>query len=457
MKLDNDELVHHCGVAGIYTREKRNIPEKLFYILFSLQHRGQESTGIAYRKNGKTVVYKDLGMVSSVLTRYLKKEHLSNIGIGHVRYSTHGGDRIENAQPIQVSCNKGEISLAHNGNLSNTGRIKQKLVEEGSIFQSTSDTELILHLIARSRKKSFKEALIETLGTIKGAYSMTMIHNRSLIAIRDPQGFRPLYIGNSKGDTFIASESCALDILKVTDYRSVKPGEMIIVNSDGISSEMIAEDQKKSQCVFELIYFARPDSQVFDKPVHIMRKKMGAALADQDRHEGDIVVPVPDSGNIAALGYAERSGIPLEMGLSRNHHAGRSFILPTNSQREFAVRMKLHPVRAAIRDKRIILIDDSLVRGTTSRTIVKLLKEAGAKEVHLRLSSPEIKWPCFFGINIPTKEELISNRMTADEIAEHTGADSVMFLTIANLQKCVETHNDYCFACFNGKYPIEIT
>ena len=456
MKLIEDNLKHHCGVIGIYSREEENIPEKLFYSLFSLQHRGQESAGIAYRRDDKTVVYKDLGMVSSVLTRYLKKERLSHLGIGHVRYSTHGGNRIENAQPIQVSCSKGDISLAHNGNLSNNEILKTAMVKEGSIFHSTSDTELILHLIAKSKEKNFINALANTLLKIKGAYSMTMIHNKSLIAIRDPQGFRPLFIGKKDHTTVIASETCALDILKITDYRSVKPGELIIIDKNGTRSIMFSKEEKKSQCIFELIYFARPDSNVFDIPVHILRKRLGAALADQDSSPGDIVVPVPDSGNIAALGYSERSGIPFEMGLARNHHAGRSFIMPTTSQREFAVRMKLHPIRAAITGKRVVLIDDSLVRGTTSRTIVKLLKEAGALEVHLRLSSPEIKWPCYFGIDIPTKEELISNRKTPKEIADHIGADSVKFLSIENLKKCVEVDEDFCFACFNGKYSVAV-
>jgi len=449
-------LGHHCGVVGIYSANETKIPEMLFYGLFSLQHRGQESAGIAYRKPDELVVYKDLGMVSTVLSRYIEEPKSSQLGIGHVRYSTQGGNKIENAQPMLVNCNKGSIALAHNGNISNTVPIKEKLEAEGSIFQSSSDSELILHLLARSRKPSFHEALVETLGALEGAYSMVMIHNDSLVAVRDPGGFRPLYIGRRDSTTVVASETCALDILRITDYRSVRPGELITVDAGGMRSEIFAQRPRISQCVFELIYFARPDSYVFDESVHLMRKKMGAALARCDEQTGDIVVAVPDSGNSAALGYAEESHIPLEHGLTRNHYTGRSFILPTTNQREFAVRMKLHPVRAVIEGKRVILIDDSLVRGTTSKTLVKLIKEAGAKEVHLRLTSPEIKWPCYYGIDIPTRKELISNSMTPEEIAEYIGADSVVFLPIAELERCVEKANDYCFACFSGRYPTPV-
>lgn len=454
MNITDDTLTHHCGIAGIYSAEPINIPERLFYCLFSLQHRGQESAGIAYAKEDRLVAYKDLGMVSQVLSRYLSEKRSSNLGIGHVRYSTQGGNRIENAQPILVSCNKGEIALAHNGTISNTKAIKERLTGEGSIFQSTSDTELMLHLLARSRETDFMDALIETLRMIEGAFSIVMVHNDELIAARDPLGFRPLYVGTKDGMTVFASETCALDILQVSEYRSVEPGEIVTASRSGTRSVRFAEPQKLSQCVFELIYFARPDSSVFDEPIHEMRKNMGRALAEEETFGGDIVVPVPDSGNIAALGYAEHSGLPFEMGLARNHYAGRSFIMPEASQREFAVRMKLHPVASAIRGKRVILIDDSLVRGTTSRILVKLIREAGAREVHLRLSSPEIKWPCFFGIDIPTRKELISNAMTPEQIASFIGADSVRFLSMEKLKSCVRTHEKYCFACFTGAYPV---
>lgn len=428
----------------------------LFYGLFALQHRGQESAGIAYRKQDRLVVYRDLGMVSTVLGRYLREERISTVGIGHVRYSTHGGNKIENAQPVLAGCNKGSIAIAHNGNISNAQQVRDALVAEGSIFQSTSDTELMLHLIARSRKDGFFPALKETLGLLEGAYSLAMIHEEALIAIRDPLGFRPLYVGFDGTTTVVASESCALDMLRITDYRQVAPGEMIIADEDGVRSEQFATSERLAKCVFELIYFARPDSQIFDRSVHLMRKRMGAALAEEDPFEADIVVPVPDSGNSAALGYAEAAGIPLELGLTRNHYTGRSFILPTTAERELAVRMKLHPVQAVMQNRRVILVDDSLVRGTTARILVKLVREAGAREVHLRLSSPELTWPCYFGIDIPTRSELISNSMTPDEIASHIGADSVRFLPVGRLRAAVKSDHEFCFACFNGEYPVEV-
>ncbi|TFG62190.1 MAG: amidophosphoribosyltransferase [Spirochaetales bacterium] len=457
MKRKNNKLGHYCGIAGIFARDEINIPEHLFYALFSLQHRGQESCGISYRKGDQLVVYKDLGMVAPVLSRYLQENRLSNVGIGHVRYSTHGGNKVENVQPIMVSCNKGTIALAHNGNLSNTRELKQKLFSDGSIFQSTSDSEVILHLISRSRKTDFYGALKETLGQMEGAFSLAMVHDNSLVLTRDPLGFRPLYIGSRDGVTYAASETCALDTLGVKEYRSVDAGELTIIDKNGVHTERFAPKGPKKQCIFELIYFARPDSSVFDTSVHLTRKRMGAALAACETVSADIVVPVPDSGNIAALGCAEASGLPFEMGLQRNHYAGRSFIMPTTAERELAVRMKLHPVKTAVMDKRIILIDDSIVRGTTSRTLVKLLKDAGAKEVHLRLSSPEIKWPCYFGIDTPTRDELISNRKNPEELAAHIGADSVKFLPIDKLASCVENPEDFCYACFSGSYPVDVS
>lgn len=450
-------LGHHCGVAGIFCRSPINIPEQLFFPLFSLQHRGQESAGIAYRKEDRTVVYKDLGMVSSVLSRYLTEQRDSTTGIGHVRYSTHGGNKVENVQPLHVVCNKGEIALAHNGNISNTRILKEMLFDEGSIFQTTSDTELLLHMISRSRAGSFYEALIETLQMVEGAFSMVLMHDDSLVAVRDSYGFRPLYIGWKDDMTVVASETCALDILKVTEYRSVEPGEVIVVNHDGQHSDSLPRQPHWRQCIFELIYFARPDSKVFDISVHEARKRMGAALAEPDGPDiGDIVVPVPDSGTSAALGYSEASGIPFDFGLTRNHYAGRSFIMPTTSERELAVRMKLHPVREVIEGKRVILVDDSLVRGTTARILVRLMKEAGASEVHLRLSSPEIRWPCFFGIDIPTRSELISNHLRPEEIASTIEADTVHFLPMELLRTTVSSPNEFCYACFNGRYPMDV-
>ena len=456
MLSPSDSLRHHCGVVGIFNANQDTIPEKLFYGLFSLQHRGQESAGISYRKNGNLVVYKDLGSVGAVLSRYLQEPRHSSVGIGHVRYSTRGGNKLENAQPVMATCNKGQLAISHNGNISNAVSLDKHLVEEGSIFQSTSDTELMLHLIARSRCPTFREALIETLEKLAGAFSLVIIHNNTLIAVRDRHGFRPLYIGEAAGTTVVASETCAMDMLQIENRREVQPGEMIFVDENGTRPEFFADPVERKACVFELIYFARPDSEVFGHSVHLMRKKMGSALADTNQCEADLVIPVPDSGNSAALGFAERSGLPFDLGLTRNHYAGRSFILPTTSARELAVRMKLHPVKTAIEGRRVILVDDSLVRGTTAHNLVKLVREAGAKEVHMRLSAPELKWPCYYGIDIPTRKELISNRMSPEEIAGHIGADSVAFLPLDVLNRCVGEADGFCTACFSGDYPVPV-
>jgi amidophosphoribosyltransferase len=454
-------LRHHCGVVGISSLEDVNMPELLFYGLFSLQHRGQESAGLAYQRHGKIKSYRSVGMVTNALSHYLTEDHPSSLGIGHVRYSTHGTNKLENAQPIVVSCSKGEISLAHNGNISNSEELQARLIAEGSIFQSTSDTELLLHMIARSRQPTFQEALIECLGQIQGAYCFLMMHEGKLYAVRDAYGFRPLVMGTRHGQVLIASETCALDMFQASDLREVQPGEMVVVEGTKISSRRLARpagtgEDRRAHCIFELIYFARPDSVVFGQSVHMVRKRMGEMLARTDRVEADIVIAVPDSGNSAALGYSSASGIPLEQGLTRNHYMGRTFIQPTTAMRESGVRMKLHPVREAIAGKRVVVIDDSLVRGTTSRQIVKLLREAGAQEVHLRLSSPPLRFPCFYGIDIPTREELISNRLDPEGIAGEIDADSVRFLPMEALRQCVPAPDDYCCACFSGNYPCPV-
>jgi amidophosphoribosyltransferase len=447
---------HYCGVAGISAIKEMNLPQQLFYPLFALQHRGQESAGISYYRNETIITYKDLGMVSQVLNHYLAENHPSTVGIGHVRYSTQGANKIENAQPISIICNKGQIAFAHNGNISNSDEIRNELFSKGSIFQSTSDTELILHLIARSAKSNFEEILLESLPLLEGAYSGLFLCDKCIYAVRDPFGFRPLVMGKTPDMTAFASESCALDTLGIPQSEEVKPGEIVIVEPGRIRRIEYSSQKKRSQCIFELIYFARPDSTVFGYSVHMLRKKMGAALTAVDPHPGDIVISVPDSGNSAALGYSAASGIPFEHGLTRNHYSGRTFIQPTPEAREFGVRLKLHPIKKAIAGKRVTIIDDSMVRGTTSKILIKLLKEAGAREVHLRLSSPEIKHPCFFGIDIPTPEELISNRLTPEQIAHYIGADSVAFLPIESLRATVEDPDDFCYACFSGNYPFDV-
>jgi amidophosphoribosyltransferase len=453
-----EALRHHCGIVGISSEEEVNMPELLFYGLFSLQHRGQESAGIAYQRRGKIRSYRDVGMVTNALSHYLGESHPSRLGIGHVRYSTHGTSKLENAQPIVVSCNKGEISLAHNGNISNSDLLQRGLIEEGSIFQSTTDTELLLHMIARSPRKDFHEALVECLGRIEGAYCFLLMHGETLVAVRDPHGFRPLVMGRKTGQVLFASETCALDMFQAEDVREVAPGEIIRVEGTRVLSERLPgpPPARRAHCIFELIYFARPDSEVFGLSVHMARRRMGESIAREDAVLADIVTAVPDSGNSAALGYAAASGVPLEMGLTRNHYMGRTFIQPTAAMRQNGVRMKLHPVREAIAGKRVTVIDDSLVRGTTARQMVRLLRDAGAREVHLRLSSPPLRFPCYYGIDIPTREELVSNRLDPNAIAREIGADTVRFLPIESLRGCVASPDDFCYACFSGEYPCPV-
>jgi len=461
-----DRPEHHCGVAGLLTKEESNIPELLFYPLYAQQHRGQESAGVTYVERSphgieSMITKKGLGLVSQVLTPFLSENHPGKIGIGHNRYSTHGGNLAQNAQPFHILCNKGEMALGHNGNISNIEFIRRTLTDEGAIFSSTSDTEVILHLISRSHKHKLLEALTDTLIQLQGAFSMVLIHQGLLYAIRDPKGFRPLYVGWNDKLTVVVSETCGLDILGITEYREVEPGEILAIRQGGLgpagwTSHRFSplSSQKLSHCIFEFIYFARPDSEIFGRSVYKMRQAIGRQLASDDFVEADMVMPVPDSGNAAALGYAQARGIPFEMGLTRNHFAGRSFTLPSQAQREFAVKMKLNPIPSVVRGKSLVLVDDSLVRGTTSKRIVKLLRDAGAREIHLRLSSPEIQYPCFYGIDIPTRGELISNRLAPDALAAELGADSVKFLSEEGLRACTENQpDDYCYACFNGKYP----
>jgi len=451
-----DGPVHHCGVAGAWSPVSANLPRSLFFMLFSLQHRGQESAGLAWTDpaSGAIEHEKGLGMVRETLGSFLERDVPARAAIGHVRYSTAGGSGLRNAQPRVVECNKGRIALAHNGNISNSDALRAELAADGAIFQSSSDTELILHLMTRSRKSDPSEVVREAFSRLEGSYSVVMLWNDELWAIRDPDGFRPLYLATDGGLRLAASETCALLFDGPRPYREIAPGEAWSIGPSGERSFALGgRERSGARCAFELIYFARPDSEVFGRSVHEARTALGAALAEDDGVPGDVVVPVPDSGNIAAMGYARRSGIPFDFGLCRNHYAGRSFIMPDPAKRELAVRMKLMPVRSVVSGKRVVLVDDSLVRGTTSKIIVRLLREAGAREVHLRLSSPEIHEPCYYGIDIPTREELISNRMSPAEIAAEVGADSVRFLPLARLDECLGGKGGHCKACFDGRYP----
>ncbi len=443
-----------CSVVGIYGNE--NASKLAYYSLFAMQHRGQEAAGISSSDGKHIKTVKDRGLV----TQIFKEDHFKilkgNMSIGHTRYSTAGDDSILDAQPVFARYGLGEISIVHNGNLVNAKEIRENLIERGAIFQSNMDTENLIHLIAKNyHKKRLKERIIDAVKKIKGAFSLVIISRTKMFAIRDPFGFRPLSLGKLKsGGYIVASETCAFELAGAEFIRDVKPGEMLIFENDKIKSEMIFDPTPK-QCIFEYIYFARPDSDVFGKNVYSIRKQMGRELAKELPVDADIVVPVPDSGVAAALGYAQQSGIPFEMAIMRNHYVGRTFIEPTQEIRDLKVKMKLSPIKHKIKGKKLVVIDDSIVRGTTSRRIVRMLKEAGAKEVHMRIAAPATKAPCYYGVDTPTKKELIASRFSTEEIAKYIEADSLAYLSIESIVKAVQDKKEnYCFACFDNNYPV---
>lgn len=451
-----DEIHDECGVFGIYSNKQENA-KLTMYGLFAIQHRGQESAGIATTDGYGINYHKDMGLVSSVFKDEKVFDKLKgNIAIGHVRYSTTGASEVAGAQPLVIRHSKGDLAIAHNGNLVNTGLLKQKLEEQGSIFQTSNDTEAILHLIARSLEDNIEDSIVDALGQVKGAYSILFMTNEKLIAIRDPLGIRPLVIGKIDGDYVFASETPALDLIDAEYIREVEPGEMVIVDANGLRSEKVFFKEKTAKCIFELIYFGRPDSNLFERNVYLIRKEIGKQLAREHKIEADIVIPVPDSGISAAIGYAEESGIPFEKGIMRNHYVGRTFIEPTQLDRELGVKKKLSPIADVIKGKKIIVIDDSIVRGTTSRKIVKLLKKAGAKEVSMLIAAPPVIAPCYYGIDMPTRKELISATHTLEETRKHILADYLGYLSIKGMHKAIGTQkNEFCDACFTGKYPIK--
>jgi len=443
-----------CSVVGIYGNE--NASKLAYYSLFAMQHRGQEAAGISSSDGVHIRTIKNRGLV----TQIFKEEHFNvlkgNMAIGHTRYSTAGDDSILDAQPVFARYGLGEISIVHNGNLVNAKEIRDELIKRGAIFQSNMDTENLIHLIAKNyQKPTLKERIIDAVKKIKGAFSLIILSRSKMFVIRDPFGFRPLSIGKIKsGGYIVASETCAFELVGAEFIRDVKPGEMITFENGEIKSEMIFEPTPK-QCVFEYIYFARPDSNVFGKNVYSVRKQMGRELAKELPVDADMVVPVPDSGVAAALGYAQESGIPFEMAIMRNHYVGRTFIEPTQEIRDLKVKMKLSPIKHKIEGKKLVVIDDSIVRGTTSRRIVRMLKEAGAKEVHMRIASPATTGPCYYGVDTPSKEELIASKLSTDEIAKYIEADSLAYLSIDGLVRAVKDKKEnYCFACFDGNYPV---
>jgi amidophosphoribosyltransferase len=443
-----------CSVVGVYGNE--NASKLCFYSLFSMQHRGQEAAGISSSYQGKIKTVKDRGLVTQIFSEDDFKVLKGDMAIGHTRYSTAGDDSILDAQPVFARYGLGEISVVHNGNLVNAKEIREDLTKRGAIFQTNMDTENIIHLIAKNyQKNTLKERIIDAVKRIKGAFSLIILSRNKMFAIRDPFGFRPLSLGKIKsGGYIVASETCAFELVGAEFIRDIKPGEMLTFEDGEIKSEMIFESNPK-QCIFEYIYFARPDSNIFGKNVYVVRKQMGRELAKELPVEADMVVPVPDSGVAAALGYAEESGIPFEMGIMRNHYVGRTFIEPTQEVRDLKVKMKLSPIVDKIKGKRLIVIDDSIVRGTTSRRIVRMLKEAGAKEVHMRIASPATTGPCYYGVDTPTKEELIASKMSVEEIRKYIEADSLAYLSIESIIKAInDKRENYCFACFDGNYPI---
>jgi amidophosphoribosyltransferase len=446
------KIKEECGVFGIFGRQ--SAAQLTYFGLHALQHRGQESAGITTVQDGNFSIHKDMGLVTSVFDETSLAKLPGDMAIGHVRYSTTGSSNVTNAQPLLVNSAKGTLSLAHNGNLINSHEIRQHLEEEGSIFHTSLDTEVVAHLIARSRKKGFEASLLETLQQIKGAYSMVLMTADTLYGMRDPHGFRPLALGKI-GDAYVlASETCALDIVGAEFMRDVRPGEMVIINRDGIRSVQYA-DAKPAFCVFEYIYFARPDSRIAGQNVHLARMEMGRMLAREMKHEVDIVVPVPDSGISAAQGFAEERGVPFQWGLIKNRYVGRTFISPEPEIRDLKVKLKLSPIYELVQGKRVMLIDDSIVRGTTSNRIIQMLKEKGAKEVHFGVSSPPVTYPCYYGLDTSNRKELIAARMEVDEIRAHIGADSLTYLSQEGMLEALRNAGiGFCTACFDGNYPI---
>lgn len=424
--------------------------------LHSLQHRGQESSGIV-SSDGKSLHSEiHMGLVADIFLQERLDKLSGHIAIGHNRYSTTGASLLKNAQPVVVDYSRGALALAHNGNLVNASYIRSELEAYGSIFRSTMDTEVIVHLIAQSREDSLLNKIVDALSRVRGAYSLLIMTEDELIGIRDPYGFRPLCLGRLKDSYVLASETCAFDLIEASFEREIEPGEIVFINSKGIQTYKPFPVFKKSYCIFEFIYFARPDSNIFGENVNFIRQELGRQLAIESKIDADIVVPVPDSGVPAALGFSQEAKIPFEMGFIRSHYVGRTFIEPQQAIRHFGVKLKLNPVKKVIEGKRVVVIDDSIVRGTTSRKIVKMLRDVGAKEVHVRISSPPTTYPCFYGIDTPTRKELIAATHTIEETCKYLTADSLSYLSIEGMLNIFkDRRDDFCTACFSGVYPVE--
>ena len=445
---------HECGVCGIFGHQDAS---KLAYFgLYALQHRGQESAGIVSSNGEKVFIHKDMGLVPEVFSESRLEKLPGNMAIGHVRYSTTGASTIINTQPLKVTHKGMTLAVAHNGNLVNSIGLRRDLEEKGSIFQTTMDSEVVLHLLARTIHLGLEKALQESFTALKGAFSTLLMTQDTMVAVRDPNGFRPLCLGKlNNGGWMVASETCALDLVEAQYVRDIEPGEVLIFKDKTMLSLFPWPKQNTSFCIFEQVYFARPDSDIFGINVYQTRKRMGEILARECPMEADFVMPFPDSGNYAAIGYSQASGIPLEMGMIRNHYVGRTFIQPTQSMRDFNVKVKLNPVRSLLQDKRVIIVEDSVIRGTTGKSRVRSLRNAGAKEVHMLVSCPPTKHACYYGIDFPSAKELVACNNTVKEIARNLGLDSIYYLSLAGLVEATGlTKDDFCLACYTGNYPV---
>jgi len=455
--MDFSSSIHaNCGVVGVFGCSEA--AQLTYLCLYALQHRGQEGSGIVSSTGRELKFHRAMGLVSDIFSDVNILHELEGaIAIGHNRYSTTGENKIENVQPLVMNLKDGPIAVSHNGNLINSKSLRSTLMKQGSIFQTSSDSEVIVHLIARSQENTLKNRIKEAILQLSGAYSLVLITRNTLAAVRDPKGFRPLCVGKKDSAYIITSESCALDLIEAKYVRDVEPGELIIINENGMHSEMIFKPEKTAACIFEYIYFSRPDSRVFGEYVDKTRRKFGKTLAEEKPADGDIVISVPDSSNTAALGYSQKSNIKFEIGLIRNHYIGRTFIHPIQSERDFNVLIKFNPVGGVLKDRRVVIVEDSIVRGTTLKKLVKMVRDAGSKEVHIRVSSPPIISPCYYGMDFPTKEELIANNKSVEEIRQFLNVDSLEYFSLEGLLDSVEngkTH--FCTACFSGEYPIPL-
>ena len=445
---------HYCGVFGIYGHP--NAAELTYYGLYALQHRGQESAGIVSSDGRQFRVHKGMGLVSQIFNADVLHGLAGTMAVGHTRYSTTGSSHLRNAQPLTVDCARGQIAIAHNGNLTNAAQLREALEDKGSIFQTTVDSEIILHLMAQPSLNGHENNLIESVRRIEGAYSLAILTENELIGVRDPHGFRPLCLGQVDGAWVLASETCAFDLIHAKFVRDVEPGEIVIINKDGLRSiQAFPEQERRAFCIFEYVYFARPDSNIANRNVYKVRVEMGRQLSRESGVEADIVVPVPDSGNYAALGYSMESGIPYEIAFIRNHYVGRSFLQPSQLIRDFNVRVKLNLIPELVKGKRVIIVDDSIVRGTTCKARVNTLKEAGAKEVHVRVSCPPHMNPCVYGIDFPDRKKLMAANYSIDEICKYLDADSLAYLSQDGMVKATGLPaSSFCMACYDGNYPV---